>query len=159
MLHVRFIFNSGQIQLRTSFSLPEGVVLWELPLYYNFRIFSYFLTNFRLTTHSRTSPTTQLKWPLPNKRSLIQNTKYYPVKALVVGFSCKRTHPHPVSNRDHFLRWQSLRTFHDAWSVLCVPCMSCATRGIRGTNFRNKTDLFIVYHNLKIACRTFTPKK
>ena len=69
--------------------------------------------------------TTQLKWPLSNKRSLIQHTKYYPVKALAVGTSCKRTHPHPVNDRDHFLRWQSDWEFSMMqWSDLCVPCMS-----------------------------------
>ena len=35
MLHRRFILVSGQIQLRTPFSRPEGVLLRELPLYYN----------------------------------------------------------------------------------------------------------------------------
>ena len=38
MLHMRFILVSGQIQLRTLFSRPEGTLVRELPLYYNFRI-------------------------------------------------------------------------------------------------------------------------
>ena len=38
MLHMRFILVSGQIQLRTPFSRPEGALVRELPLYYNFRI-------------------------------------------------------------------------------------------------------------------------
>ena len=32
---MRFILVSGQIQLRTPFSRPEGVLLGELPQYYN----------------------------------------------------------------------------------------------------------------------------
>ena len=54
MLHMRFILVSGQIQLRTPFSRPEGALVRELPLYYNFRISLTFYTNFRLTRHSRT---------------------------------------------------------------------------------------------------------
>ena len=148
---MRFILVSGQIQLRTPFSRPEGVLLREPPLYYNFRI--------SLTFQQIFEPllvTIQLKWPLPNKRSLIQNTKY-PVKALVVGTSCKRTHPHPVNDRDHFLRWQSLRIFHDAmvWSLRSLYVLRYSEYQ---RNFRNKIDLSIVYCNLKIACSTFTPK-
>ena len=109
MLHMRLILVSGQIQLRAPFSRPEGVLLRELPLYYNLGFLLHF-NKFRLTTHSRTCATNQLKW--------LQNTKYYPVKALVARTSCKRTHPHPVNDRDHFLRWHSWGIFHDAmvWS-------------------------------------------
>ena len=38
MLHMRFILVSGQNQLRTPFSRPEGALVREFPLYYNFRI-------------------------------------------------------------------------------------------------------------------------
>ena len=145
--------------VKDTFFSPLGRPLTRVSTVLQFYDFSYILTNFRLTTHSQTRRlrvTTQLKWPLPNKRSLIQNTKYL-VKALVVGTSCKRTHPHPVNERDHFLRWQSLRIFHDAmvWSLRSLYVLSYSEYE---RNFRNKLDLSIVYCNLKIACSTFTPK-
>ena len=127
ILHMRFILVSGQIQLRTPFSRPEA------PSYESFHCITIlgFLLHFTCNkfslneAQSNLCATTQLKWALPNKRSLIQHTKYYPVKALVVGTSCKRTRPHPVNDRDHFLRWQSDWEFSMMqWSDLCVPCMS-----------------------------------
>ena len=114
--------------VKDTFFSSRGALVRELPLYYNFRIsLTFYICNkFSLNeAQSNLCATTQLKWALPNKRSLIQHTKYYPVKALVVGTSCKRTHLHPVNDRDHFLRWQSDWEFSMMqWSDLCVPCMS-----------------------------------